>query len=550
MPIGTDYNVKQDLIDAVVAKVFKNNKFAITGEGLQKALCDMIESLWDTPAGGDTTIVSTTYATLASTVTAGTLVPGAWYKFTYENVHSIVDSTLANTQVPGYSSITETLLVFAPDASSLSGFALSEENPYDIIEYDVTQSNHGAPSITDNGSIVRRYDIKNDVEAYFDFRNHTVARFPINIAAMPDTTIVDRGGIIKETVNSKILMSVRDDSPKTNYRLVDEISDIAENQAYYAYNSGNMEIFSNTIPFTNVATYFPAFNTSGTDVHTGIKLGKGVTNVLISNGSGYSASNQKGCTNVKIENNSSAITVSNSDNISIGENSTNILIRNSNDISIGEKNDDVIIFDSEIAEIGKNNSEILLLDSDSTEIKHSSNDILILRSNYTEVGTKCSSIFVIRHSHKNVFGNSCGAISLGSSTANDFKSSCTDIDIYSGGYNRFAQGCNVINLLGERDEAYIDPDNDTAYYSPYSEMAYNTFGIACSNISFSGTTGGRGNMFGDECANLVFGGLSTGTGEVAGPALMNTSFCRGVRNKTFKDYPLKILLLETELHIQ
>ncbi len=54
MAIGTDYNVKQDLIAAVVAKVFKNDNFGITGEGLQKALCDMIESLWGDQVGSGT----------------------------------------------------------------------------------------------------------------------------------------------------------------------------------------------------------------------------------------------------------------------------------------------------------------------------------------------------------------------------------------------------------------------------------------------------------------------------------------------------------------
>ena len=544
MAIGTDYNVKQDLIAAVVAKVFKNDTFGITGEGLQKALCDMIESLWGDEVGtgtGAPNYVDLTHAQLNVLIAGSLLAPGTWYRFTYENVHAVTDTLLTNTTAPGYTQITETFLVLATGINKLSGFALSEENPYDVIEYNPTQASHGTPAVLDNGSIIRRYDILNDNEAYFDFRNHTVARFPLDLTTILSPTTVGRSKIYKDVSNNNIGISVRDDASPTNFRLVDDISDIAESQPYYTLNSGSIELFTNNLTLSTTPVYFPSFHTSGT-IHTGIKLGKSVSNVLISNGGGFFSSGH-GCTNVKIENGSSGITIISSTNINIGEESTNILVKSSDDINLGKKGSKVLIFQSQKAETGTSCSEILLVESNNTEIKNTSNDILILRSNYTEIGTKNSSIFVIRESHKNVFGNSCGAISLGSTTANDFKSSCTDIDIYSGGYNRFAQGCNVINLVGEQDNAFTGGN----YYSPYSEMSHNTFGIACSNISFGGTTGGRGNMFGDECGNLVFGGLSSnspygvdpGTGvEIPGPALMNTSFCRGIRNKSFQDYPL------------
>lgn len=87
MAIGNDYNVKQDLINAVVAKVFKNDTFGITGEGLQKALCDMIESLWGDNIGGgagNANLINLSYAQLGVHVAAGTLVPGTWYRFDFE----------------------------------------------------------------------------------------------------------------------------------------------------------------------------------------------------------------------------------------------------------------------------------------------------------------------------------------------------------------------------------------------------------------------------------------------------------------------------------
>lgn len=535
MAIGNDYNVKQDLINAVVAKVFKNDTFGITGEGLQKALCDMIESLWGDNNGagvGNANIINLSYAQLSVHVAAGTLVPGTWYRFDFENVHAVTDTLLTNTTVPGYTQIIEKFLVLATHTNTLSAFALSEDNPYDVIEYNQTQSSHGSPAVLDNGTVIRRYDILNDNEAYFDFRNYTVARFPLDLATISSPTLVDRSKIYKDISNNNIGISVRDDSTPSNFRLVDDISDIAESQPYYTLNGGSLELFTNTLSLSSTPVYFPSFHTSA-DIHSGIKLGKGVTNVLISNSNTFNTGGTV-CKNIKIENDSSGITILSSTNINIGEESSNVLIKNSNDIDLGKKSSKVLIFGSQKAEVGKNCSEILLIESNDTEIKNTANDILILRSNYTEIGTKNSSIFVIRQSNKNVFGNSCGAISLGSTTANDFRASCTAIDIYSGGYNRFAQGCNLINLVGEQDASFVGGN----YYSPYSEMSHNTFGIACSNISFSGINGGRGNMFGDECANLMFGGISTGTGYIGGPSLMNTNFCRGIRNKTFKDFPL------------
>ena len=551
MAIGTDYNVKQDLIAAVVAKVFKNDTFGITGEGLQKALCDMIESLWGDEVGtgtGSPNYVDLTHAQLNVLIAGSLLAPGTWYRFTYENVHAITDTLLTNTTAPGYTQITETFLVLATSINKLSGFALSEENPYDVIEYNPTQASHGTPAVLDNGSIIRRYDILNDNEAYFDFRNHTVARFPLNITSIPSTaTTVDRSEMYRDPSDNSIRISVRDDSAQDNYRLVNDIGNIGESIPYYTYNGGSIELFDNTITVSSTAVnsttpaYYPCFLKSNSDAnHTGIKLAKGVTNVLIGSGTQFFGIGNKACENVEIKKGSSGITVIASRNITIGEECSNVVVSRAEEISIGKKSFKVLIFDTLESKIGNHCNEILLVDSNNNEIKQKSNNIIILKSNFNELGIKNTGIFIIRQSNKNVFGNNCGSISLGSTTANDFRAYCRSIDIFSGGYNRFAQGCSVINLVGERDTAFTSDPNQ-GYYSPYSQMSHNTFGIACENISFHGINGGRGNMFGDECGHLSFGKTTTSTDPtsyVSGPALMNTSFCRGVRNKIFKDFPL------------
>tara|TARA_R100001463_G_scaffold131411_1_gene191387 strand:- start:1684 stop:4236 length:2553 start_codon:yes stop_codon:yes gene_type:complete len=552
MAIGVDYAVKQDLIDAVVARVFDNKTFAITGEGLQSSLCDMIESLWDNSTGGSgggTAIVNTTYADLLALVNAGTLAPGTFYRFTYENVHDIVNSSLANTQVPGYTSITETLYVFASSANKLSGFALSEEHKYDIIEYDITQATHGSPSVADNGNIIRRYDIKNDNEAYFDFRNHTVARFALANPWTTGLTTLLRSRIGNYTDGlgvAKTVISVMDDSSIEDNSLVDDISDIFESQPYYPFNSGAIELFYHnnvTVTSTSVA-YFPSFHTTDVShVHTGIRLGKDVKDILITNGGSYSTTNKKACSDVKIDNHACGCTVSNSSNVTIGKHSMVTVVRNSDNVSIGDNCSRVICIDSDNNEIEKRCSSVVVLQGEENKIDNSSSDILIRNSNYNELGVKNEKILIIRTSHKNVFGNNCGGITLANTTANDFRSSCNDIDIITGGYNRFAQGCTTIGLVGEKDPAY----NGGSYYSMYSTMSHNTFGVSCSNIMFKGMNGLRGCTFGDECKTLMFGKHSDTTynpgglvdgGTVSGPALMNATFCRGIQNKTFYDYPL------------
>lgn len=47
MATGTKYTTKQTLLDSIVAKVFKNNSFKVTATSIQAAMCDMVESLWD-----------------------------------------------------------------------------------------------------------------------------------------------------------------------------------------------------------------------------------------------------------------------------------------------------------------------------------------------------------------------------------------------------------------------------------------------------------------------------------------------------------------------
>ena len=47
MAAGTDHNIKQDLLDAITAKIFTNTTFEVSAQDIQDVMCDMVQSLWD-----------------------------------------------------------------------------------------------------------------------------------------------------------------------------------------------------------------------------------------------------------------------------------------------------------------------------------------------------------------------------------------------------------------------------------------------------------------------------------------------------------------------
>lgn len=519
MATGNNFATKDELLESVKVKVFPNNNFAITGQNLQQGLLDMVETLWR-DFEGSSNLVNTTYGDLSTAISGGTLAPGTWYAFEYNNIHSVYLTTLANTETPGYVAAPETFLALATSPTTISGTVLSVENPFDIIQYDPTQTQHGMSMVPDNGSIVKRHDTENDVEAYFDIRNHIVMRQGVSTAGVPNTATVDRGNIIYDGLWK---VSIRDGSAKDNFRLVDDISQFSAYGAIHHANGNNVQVLSQVFDSDTSPVYTQAF----TGTIAGVKIGKNVNNVKLTN-----------CIYVKVGENATNVTLESCNTVDVAPYVTELIIRQANNIKIGDACLRNMLFNCDRVEIKTGSINCYLSDSDDIEIGSNCLDILCLKSSKNTFSTNTQYVYLIRQADDNKFGSSCGAISLGNSVNNDFASDCTDIDIYSGGWNRFAQGCNVINLLGELDNAYTGDNTQldgsglpagTNYYSPYSEMAYNTFGVGCSNITFN-ILGGRGNQFGDECKNLSFT-----TGVAADPwRLIGTHWVRGVQNKTFR----------------
>lgn len=520
MANGTKYTVKQELIDSVVAKVFKNENFAVTAEQTQKALCDMIESLWDDLIGGGVNVINTTYGDLNTDIGNETLVAGTWYRFEYENIHSVWGTTFANTETPGYTSYKEHFYVLATTNGKINGFALSEENPSDLIEYSITQTLHGISQVPDNGTIVRRSDVFAGNEAPFDLRNHIVMRQSASNSGVPDTAIVDRGDIIYDVSASIYKISVRDGSEKENFRLCPDISQFAN---FAIHPEPNITVVGQSLNGDGNRVYTQAFEGS----NTGVKIGNFCQNIKV-----------KDCSSVVIDNNSTKITLEGVTGSNIGKFCNDIIIKSGDVINLESKCNRVMIFSGARINLGVSNSDCYFSASSDINTQGLCVELLCLSSSKNTFKSNCVSLFMVRNADDNNFGSSCGAITLGNSVNNDFKSDCTDIEIYSGGWNRLAQGCNVINLLGELDNAHTGNNTQddgfgqpagTDYYSPYSEMAYNTFGVGCSNITFN-ILGGRGNQFGDECKNLSF---TTGVSEDPW-RLVGTHWVRGIQNKTFR----------------
>tara|TARA_R110000822_G_scaffold2004_14_gene9625 strand:- start:3546 stop:5774 length:2229 start_codon:yes stop_codon:yes gene_type:complete len=516
MASGTKYTVKKDLLDSVKAKVFKNTNFAVTATQTQKALCDMVESMWDDLVGGGANAISITYGDLLTAISGNTLITGTWYEFTFNNVHLVPNTLLANTETPGYSAIPETLMVMATSTSTLNGFALSKENKYDVVEYDVTTNTHGTNLVPDFGTIVKRVDAANNVSAHFDFRNFIVARYSLDKTSITHPGgVLDSGDVVYDTGDPRFKLSVTDGANVMNFRTVQDITDID----YPVYTTLPLTVMNTsiTVDLTSISYSQAIIGASSKN----ISLGYGVFDIKIEDS--Y---------NVEIESYGARVTVLGSSNVKLGQVGI-VAIRNCTKVTIGDCNN-IMCDESDNVLIGDSSNVITLLDANNTVVGANVNKVTITNSEGNEVGVSSVSIMIIRESNFNVIAKACGAISLGNSVTNDFGSDCTDIEIYSGGHNRFAQGCNVINLLGEMDDAYTGTDDQQpgspgVYYSPYSEMAYNTFGVGCSNISFN-ILGGRGNQFGDECKNLLF----TKNDYTEEWRLVGTHWVRGIQNKTFE----------------
>ena len=463
-------------------------------------------------ANGDSGVayVSGTYSQISSMV--GSLIPGGNYILTdYETKHEVPGTGITNQASSSYVAKPEQLKLTAKDSTSFFHEVESIDNPEDDILYnfaDNTILGQARPGI-----IYKRKNNTTDVEAWFDVRNHVVARYGLDVSSIAYVADpVNRGDIV--STGSLIQLSVRDGAALGNFRLIEDISWIDQGCHFNA----NVSLFGKTINYDpSSITYHEAIGSVSVGT---VKLAAGVNDVIVETSN-----------NINIEKGTNKVCIMGSSDVTLGADSSQVILHGVQGVNIGREASNVYITSSNNIEIGKSVSGVFAYNSSTLKLGDNHTDLMLHKSNETRIGSGGSNITMNRSSHQNTIGDNCAGISLGNSDNNLFDQSCSDIEIYSGGFNRFAQGCNVINLIGEQDNAYTGIDNAGAglnYYSPYSQMEHNTFGTGCSNISFN-ILGGRGNQFGDECKNLSFNNGVHGEEW----RLVGCHFCRGIQNKTF-----------------
>jgi hypothetical protein len=497
-----DLGSKSALKISIDNKVFTNTNYEVSAEDIRSSFEDTIDTL---KLG---IVAMASYADLKTLVTNSRLEPGMWYSFPYETKHVIPETTILNTASTGYSPITETLMIQAKTTSTFFHQAKSLNYPSDDILYDFTLDSAQSPNDRP-GYIYYRHNKVSDIEAWFDVRNRVVVRYPLDLSGIAYVSgAVSRGNTVKDTVAGLLKISLKSGTSDINdFRKLEDINII--DSTLYSKND-TVDFSSTSIPVSSSGASYSQSIVNSTNVHLAI----GCDNILIN-----------GCTSVVANRNTvSQATIVNSSNVEMGSSNAQIVISGCSMVDLGDNNSDVYLFSSNRVKLGSNVTTSLIVSSNDTAVGGGTIGVFIKSSNGNSIGSNCTSLMMNRTSSNNIISQNCSGITLGNSVSNVFDPGCSDIQIFSGGENKFGAGCDTINLLGELDSAFTGG----GYYSPYSEMLRNSFGVGCSNITFD-TLGGRGNQFGDECRNLLF------TSAGLGYRVIGCSFARGIQNKTFED---------------
>ena len=158
-----------------------------------------------TGATGALALYSVTYSTFYSTLTGGTLVPGALYEINdFETVHYILECT---TPTINTGSI-EPIYVLATSATTIDQRVISSIHPEDLIYWDPIPSNfYGDEAFTTStspativtgfkGVITYRKDTNRNIEAFYDWREFVFRRWQLNTASY---TVVWTNGVSYST---------------------------------------------------------------------------------------------------------------------------------------------------------------------------------------------------------------------------------------------------------------------------------------------------------------------------------------------------------------
>lgn len=129
---------------------------------------------------------SDTYANISALATAGSLIPGTWYKITdFATVHTIPNTAVTNTGA------TEPLILLAETASTFHIRAISETYKQDIIYYELVDSSTAGGT---KGRIYYREDTLLNIKTWYDFRNVKFRKWENTLASTKYVKTTDPGG--------------------------------------------------------------------------------------------------------------------------------------------------------------------------------------------------------------------------------------------------------------------------------------------------------------------------------------------------------------------
>lgn len=194
---GTNYNSKEELIEAIQANVFKNNSFQTTSTKIQTAILDTVESMW---SKSSSFVELSSYIELKALVDNLELIPGISYSFPYQCIHKMPGTSVLNINSGDYSELIETLVVKAVDVNKFDNRATSINYPSDIIMWDYN-NNLAEDGITQrSGKIYFRHATDDNITTFYDFRGVYFRRYAV------DTTVINNWvGSVEYSRNSRVL---------------------------------------------------------------------------------------------------------------------------------------------------------------------------------------------------------------------------------------------------------------------------------------------------------------------------------------------------------
>lgn len=479
-----DLGSKTALKASIDFKIFTNTNFEVSAEDIRSSFEDTIDTL------GGTLIDVGSYGDLTNLVSNNLLEAGTFYSFPYETVSLVAGSSpaIVNTAIPGYTPITETLVLLAKDTNSFFGEARSMNHPNDVIYYDYNATTETTTSTARPGIITYREDTVNNVKGHFDIRNNWVVRGTPDFSGLAFTGTPLRNNLISN-VNGEGDDIVRVCHTTAASNSVGFFTDRIASEAELTNllpTSFVISVQSITIGSTEYVQ-----SISGTCKNVDIQtVDNGVYDVYIVDSN-----------SVTIGSNVTTVTVSQSSGVEIGDRSQFVVIRLGINNIIGSDNNQVLLNQCRDFYMKDRNGFISSYSSFDIDMG-ANNQVVVISESQREKYGSANIQFISWKSFDSELRNSTGNITMGAGSRNRIFDFCQNIICLGGSSNTFYEQCQIINV---NNVNVADASVDYLTYTPIERC---TFHKGCVNLVFAIVGDNyyvRESVFGQGCQNLLFG---------------------------------------------